>query len=90
MALFSAPWKAGKATDWPGYWDAWGLLVLTAATTWAVIPDVIDGGTQLPRTQLLAEWPHRQRAGRASLATDWTKPVARLLVWSKPWAGRDV
>ncbi len=51
---FSA-WKAGKATDWPGYY-AWADRWLDCPTTWAVIPDVIDGN-EADNDALLAEWP---------------------------------
>lgn len=71
---FSA-WKAGKATDWPGYY-AWADRWLDCPTTWAVIPDVIDGGTQL-QDALLAEWPHGKRQGAPVWHMD--EPVARLL-----------
>jgi hypothetical protein len=55
---FSA-WKAGKPTDWPGYYD-WCERWLSCPTTWAVIPDVIDGGSQL-QDALLREWPFKFR-----------------------------
>lgn len=51
---FSA-WKAGKPTDWPAYY-AWCERWLSCPTTWAVIPDVIDGGSQL-QDVLVREWP---------------------------------
>lgn len=51
---FSA-WKAGKPTNWPKYYD-WCERWLSCPTTWAVIPDVIDGGTQL-QDALVREWP---------------------------------
>ena len=37
-------WRAGKIADWPAYY-AWCERWLDYRTTWAVIPDVIDGGT---------------------------------------------
>jgi hypothetical protein len=61
---FSA-WKAGKPTDWPGYYE-WCDKWLRFKTTWAVIPDVIDGGEiendlllqacPLPRLQAAPVW----------------------------------
>lgn len=51
---FSA-WKAGKQTNWPRYYE-WCERWLACPTTWAVIPDVIDGGSQL-QDALLREWP---------------------------------
>lgn len=55
---FSA-WKAGKPTNWPRYYE-WCEKWLACPTTWAVIPDVIDGGTQL-QDALLREWPFGQK-----------------------------
>lgn len=61
---FSA-WKAGKPTDWPAYYE-WCEQWLVYRTTWAVIPDVIDGDTAandmlehtcpLPRDQAAPVW----------------------------------
>ena len=38
-------WRTGKATNWPAYYD-WCDRWLDRPTTWAVIPDVIDGGAE--------------------------------------------
>lgn len=35
-------WRQGKPTDWPGF-VAWARTWLDYQTTWAVMPDVIDG-----------------------------------------------
>lgn len=45
----------GFETNWPAYYnwcDQW-----LSATTWAVIPDVIDAGSQ-EQDALIREWPH--------------------------------
>lgn len=55
---FSA-WKKGTPTDWPGYYD-WCERWLDHPTTWAVIPDVIDG-TEDQNDWLLTQWPHGHR-----------------------------
>lgn len=52
-------WTRGKATDWPGYY-AWCERWLEHWTTWAVIPDVIDGSEQ-ENDALIAEWPFGTR-----------------------------
>jgi hypothetical protein len=52
---FSA-WKSGKKTDWPGYY-IWAEQWLTYPTTWAVIPDFIDGD-EVANDKLVREWPH--------------------------------
>ncbi len=52
-------WRSGKAIDWPGYYrwcDEW----LDYPTTWAVIPDVIDGD-EADQNALVREWPHGRR-----------------------------
>lgn len=48
-------WTQGKETDWPGYYR-WCSQWLEHWTTWAVIPDVIDG-TEEDNNALIAEWP---------------------------------
>lgn len=70
---FSA-WTAGRPTDWPGYY-AWTAQWLERPTTWAVVPDVIDGGEQA-QDALLAEWPHGKQQGAPVWHMD--EPVARL------------
>lgn len=52
-------WKVGKATDWPAFY-AWCEKWLACPTTWAVIPDVIDGGHQM-QDPLVREWPFGHR-----------------------------
>jgi hypothetical protein len=52
-------WTKGRATDWPGYYefcDRW----LAYWTTWAVIPDVIDGDEDA-NDLLIEEWPFGAR-----------------------------
>jgi 6-pyruvoyl tetrahydropterin synthase/QueD family protein len=48
-------WRAGREPDWPGYY-AWVERWVAGETTWAVIPDVIDGGVEA-NDALLAQWP---------------------------------
>jgi hypothetical protein len=52
-------WKSGKQTDWPAFY-AWVDPWLDYPTTWAVIPDVIDAGSQ-EQDALIREWPHGER-----------------------------
>lgn len=76
---FSA-WKKGKKTDWPGYYE-WCDKWLDFPTTWAVIPDVIDAGTQ-EQDALIREWPHGKRG-----APVWhmDEPINRLLRLCDEW-----
>ena len=64
---FSA-WKAGKTLSygetqtlehWRAYY-AWAEVWLIYWTTWAVIPDVIDGSETM-NDSLIAQWPHGHR-----------------------------
>lgn len=76
-------WKAGKATDWYGYYDWAYKWMRHPACDWAVIPDVI-GGTEQENDDLIAEWPHGHRGvpvwhlnespeRLARLAADWPR-----------------
>ena len=76
---FSA-WTKGRPTDWPAYYG-WCDRWLDHPTTWAVIPDVIDAGTQT-QDALLSEWPHGDRG-----APVWhmDEPISRLLRLCEAW-----
>jgi hypothetical protein len=52
-------WKTGRVTDWDGYY-AWAAKWLDHWTTWAVIPDVIDGA-EAENDRLIREWPFGDR-----------------------------
>jgi hypothetical protein len=52
-------WKTGRPTDRNGYY-AWCDTWLEHWTTWAVIPDVIDGA-EAENDRLIAEWPFGDR-----------------------------
>lgn len=54
-------WTRGKPVDWASYY-AWCEPWLRYATTWAIIPDVING-TEADNDDLLAAWPHGKRQG---------------------------
>lgn len=77
---FSA-WKAGRPTDWPGFY-AWCERWLEYRTTWAVIPDVIDGDGAA-NDALIEQWPHGERG-----APVWHmhEPIARLLKLAERWS----
>lgn len=53
-------WRAGKTTNWPGYYAWCEEWLAHPACDWAVIPDVI-GGTESENDALIAEWPHGPR-----------------------------
>jgi hypothetical protein len=76
---FSA-WRAGKPTDWPGYYR-WCEQWLDCWTTWAVIPDVIGGGPE-ENDKLLLQWPHAER-GAPVWHTD--EPLDRLARLCDDW-----
>jgi hypothetical protein len=52
-------WKSKKSVDWPAYYE-WADLWLSYPTTWAIIPDEIEGGSQ-EQDALIREWPHGER-----------------------------
>lgn len=73
-------WKRGAETNWPNFY-AWCDRWLGFPTTWAVIPDVIDGGSQL-QDALVREWPFGHRG-----APVWhmDEPLHRLLRLCSEW-----
>lgn len=73
-------WRAGRAMDWQRYY-AWADEWLAYQTTWAVIPDVIDAGSD-EQDALLAQWPHGHR-GAPVWHTD--EPIDRLCRLADEW-----
>lgn len=73
-------WKSGKATNWNGFY-AWCEQWLAYPTTWAIIPDVIDGGSQL-QDAMIREWPFKHRG-----APVWhmDEPISRLARLVDEW-----
>jgi hypothetical protein len=55
---FSA-WTAGRTPDWVAYYE-WCARWLEYPTTWAIVPDVIDGSEE-EQDALIVKWPHGQR-----------------------------
>lgn len=68
-------WKRGHAPDWRAY-HAWCDRWLACPTTWCVVPDVIDGGSQM-QDALIREWPHGPR--QSSPVWHMDEPLHRLL-----------
>jgi hypothetical protein len=73
-------WKSGKVTNWPAYYE-WTDRWLDYPTTWAVIPDVIDAGTQ-EQDALIREWPH---GGRGAPVWHMDEPIRRLQRLTDEW-----
>lgn len=73
-------WRSGKTADWVGFYE-WCDRWLECPTTWAIIPDVIDGGAEA-QDALLAQWPHGDRG-----APVWhlDEPIARLEALTDCW-----
>ena len=73
-------WKSGKATDWKAYYE-WCDLWLDYPTTWAVIPDDIEGDASI-QDELITHWPHGDRG-----APVWHmhEPVERMLMLLDNW-----
>jgi hypothetical protein len=76
---FSA-WKRGAETDWTGFY-AWCDEWLDWPTTWAIIPDVIDGSCE-DNDALIAQWPLGIRG-----APVWHlhEPIERLIKLAGQW-----
>lgn len=73
-------WRSGKAVNWPAYYD-WCDRWLDFPTTWAVIPDEIDGDEEA-QEQLVKQWPHGEKG-----APVWHmhEPVDRLQSLTETW-----
>jgi len=73
-------WKQGTPTDWPGFY-AWCERWLSHPTTWAVIPDVIDG-TEEQQDVLVDAWPFDWRG-----APVWhmNEGIDRMLALADHW-----
>lgn len=52
-------WTKKRAVDWNGFYE-WSAPWLDCQTTWAAIPDVIDGD-EGANDELIAQWPHGTR-----------------------------
>lgn len=74
-------WTQRRPTDWPAFYD-WCEPWLAFHTTWAVIPDVIDGDAAA-NDRLLERWPFGQRG-----APVWHphEPIERLLTLAASWS----
>lgn len=68
-------WKSGRQTDWNGFYE-WTSRWLACPSTWAVVPDEIDAGSQ-QQDALLREWPHGKR--QASPVWHMDESIHRLL-----------
>jgi hypothetical protein len=73
-------WKSKKETAWRSFYD-WCDRWLDYPTTWAVIPDEIDAGSQY-QDALISEWPFGDRG-----APVWhmDEPISRLLALTDRW-----
>jgi hypothetical protein len=68
-------WRGGAAPDWNGYY-AWAEEWLDYPTTWAVIPDVIDGDME-DNDRLLVQW-HQTRLPKGAPVWHLHEPLDRL------------
>lgn len=73
-------WKSGKPTNWAAFY-AWCERWLSYPTSWAVIPDEIDAGSQA-QDALIRDWPFKHRG-----APVWhmDEPLDRLLRLADEW-----
>jgi hypothetical protein len=73
-------WKTGKQTDWNKYYD-WCDEWLDCPTTWAVVPDEIEGGEDI-QDELIRQWPFGQRG---SPVWHMHEPIDRALRLVDEW-----
>lgn len=73
-------WRRGHVADWNGYYDFCDKW-LDYRTTWAVIPDDIEGDAEV-QDRLMEQWPHGDRG-----APVWHmhEPIERLLNLADKW-----
>lgn len=73
-------WTQGRETNWPAYYG-WCDVWLDYPTTWAVIPDAIDAGSEV-QDELIKQWPHGNRG-----APVWhmDEPIERLIALLDCW-----
>ena len=74
-------WRTGRASDWVAFYD-WAEPWLDYPTTWAIIPDYIDGDTA-ENDRLVSEWPHGEKNG--SPVWHMHEPIERLLSLCQSW-----
>lgn len=72
--------RTSEPQDWTGYYT-WAEPWLDYHTTWAIIPDVIDGTTQA-NDALIAQWPF---GDRGTPVWHLHEPVDRLLSLAEVW-----
>src|SRR5262245_6444411 len=72
-------WRCGYAVDWPAFY-AWAEPWLSFPTTWAVIPDVIDGG-ESTQDALLEAWPFGHRGAPVWHMDESIERLLRLCEW---------
>ena len=73
-------WRSGKSVDWAKFYD-WADEWLDCPTTWAIIPDVIEGDAAT-QDALIAQWPH---GGRGAPVWHMDEPIYRLLALCDEW-----
>ena len=74
-------WKSNRVAHWENYYP-WCDHYLNCPTTWAIIPDVIDGSVE-DQDRLIKEWPFGQKG-----APVWhlNEPIDRLLSLTNDWS----
>lgn len=73
-------WRKGTEIDWNKYYS-WSDKWLDCPTTWAVIPDVVDGGPD-QQDALIAQWPHGLKG---SPVWHMHEPIDRLVKLTEEW-----
>tara|TARA_R110000744_G_C19267803_1_gene552114 strand:+ start:424 stop:1104 length:681 start_codon:yes stop_codon:yes gene_type:complete len=74
-------WTRGQEPKWGKFYD-WCDVWLDCPTTWAIIPDVIDGGVEI-QDKLMSEWPFTEARGAPVWHLD--EPIDRLIRLVEAW-----
>ena len=73
-------WKIGKKTNWDKYYK-WCDKWLDYSTTWAIIPDVVEGDAVV-QDDLIKQWPHGEKG---SPVWHMHEPIDRLVQLTEYW-----
>ena len=75
-------WKAGKATDWSGFYEWVDRWRCDPGFDFAVVPDVIDG-TESQNDDLAEQWPFPRYQGAVVWHTN--ESISRLVRLAQNW-----
>jgi len=79
-------WRSNKQPNWESYYE-WSDMWLDCPTTWAIIPDIIDGSEE-DQDELIRQWPHGVRGAPVWHLNETTGRLVELVgKWPKVCLG---